>query len=222
MASKVRRAPPQAGTDAASAVSWRDRQRSRTVNRILDGAFQLFLESGFHGTSMDRICEQTGISKPTIYNHFRNKEALFTAIIKRATDSILTVIHSPPRKNQSLESALYRFSLNYADIVLSAEMISLHRLVLGEAQRFPELGSLYYDSGYLSSQRGLEDYLRFFAKQGDLEIANYEDASNDFWELVLGYLHTYLLCNPSKAISKTQKQRQLKRGIRNFLTLYGT
>lgn len=209
------------GAGEHATVSRRERRRSRTVNRILDGAFQLFLQHGFHGTSMDRICRETGISKPTIYNHFDNKEALFKAIIKRAADSILTITHRPPRRNQTAESALYRFSINYADTVLAPDMISLHRLVLGEAQRFPELGALYYDSGYLISERGLEAYLRYFVERGDLQITNFEDASNDFWELVLGYLHTYLLCNPSRALSKSQIRTQIRRGLRNFLCLYG-
>jgi hypothetical protein len=125
-----------------------------------------------------------------------------------------------PCKNQSIESALYDFALNYAETVLHPEMISLHRLILGEAQRFPELGSLYYDSGYLVSERGLEQYLRIFEKRGDLRISNYEDASNDFWQLVLGYPHTYTLCNPAKPIPENQLEKQLKRGVKNFLNLY--
>jgi len=215
---------PAAAADpgAVKQHSPRQRQRRDTAERLLDGAFQLFLKNGYHGTSMDRISAETGISKPTIYNHFKSKDVLFAAIIKRATDSILKITHTPPRRNQSIESTLYKFSLNYAETVFAPEMISLHRLVLGEAERFPELGALYYDSGYLISERGLAEYLRYFVERGDLEIHNYDDASNDFWELVLGYLHTYLLCNPSKEIASRQIDKQIKRGIRNFLRLYGT
>ena len=51
--------------------------------RILDAAQQLFLERGFHSTSIDEIAETAPASKPTIYAHFPGKEALFTAVVGR-------------------------------------------------------------------------------------------------------------------------------------------
>jgi AcrR family transcriptional regulator len=49
---------------------------------ILDGALTVFLEQGFQGASMDRIAQEAGVSKQTIYSHFKDKETLFTALIE--------------------------------------------------------------------------------------------------------------------------------------------
>ena len=56
--------------------------------RILDAAQQLFLERGFHSTSIDEIAETAPASKPTIYAHFPGKEALFTAVVGRTINGL--------------------------------------------------------------------------------------------------------------------------------------
>jgi len=52
----------------------------RTRNDILQAAHQLFLERGFHGTSMRQIAQAAGIALGGIYNHFSSKEDIFTAV----------------------------------------------------------------------------------------------------------------------------------------------
>lgn len=53
----------------------------RTQNEITEAAYQLFLERGYHGTSMRQIGHSAGIALGGIYNHFDSKEAIFTAVI---------------------------------------------------------------------------------------------------------------------------------------------
>ncbi len=48
---------------------------------IEDAALELFMQYGFHGTSMRQIAEQTGLALGGIYNHFSSKEEIFAALI---------------------------------------------------------------------------------------------------------------------------------------------
>ena len=57
--------------------------------RILDAARKIFLERGFEGASIDEIAEVARSGKPTIYVRFRDKRALFTAVV---TQDILSPI----------------------------------------------------------------------------------------------------------------------------------
>jgi AcrR family transcriptional regulator len=52
----------------------------QTQARIQQAALELFLENGYHGTSMRQIASQAGIALGGIYNHFPSKEALFQAV----------------------------------------------------------------------------------------------------------------------------------------------
>ena len=53
----------------------------RTRNEIVQAAYRLFLERGYHGTSMRQIAQNAGIALGGIYNHFNSKEDIFTAVI---------------------------------------------------------------------------------------------------------------------------------------------
>jgi AcrR family transcriptional regulator len=53
----------------------------RTRNEILRVAYSLFLENGFHGTSMREIAHMAGLAVGGIYNHYASKEDLFMAVL---------------------------------------------------------------------------------------------------------------------------------------------
>jgi len=57
----------------------RDTSKKRLA--VLDGAIKVFIESGYEASSMDRIAEEAGVSKRTVYNHFASKETLFQEVI---------------------------------------------------------------------------------------------------------------------------------------------
>ncbi len=53
----------------------------RTRIQIEDAAIELFMEQGYHATSMRQIAERAEVALGGIYNHFAGKEELFEAII---------------------------------------------------------------------------------------------------------------------------------------------
>ena len=57
--------------------------RPEKTAAILDGAMRVFLEQGYAGTTMDKVASAAGVSKPTVYNHFQDKEALFNALMEK-------------------------------------------------------------------------------------------------------------------------------------------
>ncbi len=59
-------------------------QRGRPVNQalrqtIVEAAYELFVELGFQAATLDKVAQRAKISKLSIYRHFENKEALFSA-----------------------------------------------------------------------------------------------------------------------------------------------
>ena len=55
-----------------------------TPDRILDAAEDLFAENGYSATSLADVADRVGIRSPSLYNHFKNKEALYQAVLERA------------------------------------------------------------------------------------------------------------------------------------------
>lgn len=63
--------------DPGAPISKGDQSRQK----VLEAAHKLFLRQGFHGTSMRQIATESGLALAGIYNHFADKDALFTAVL---------------------------------------------------------------------------------------------------------------------------------------------
>lgn len=72
------------------------RKGEATRSRIVDAAYLLFLEQGYHGTSMRQIVERAGITMGGIYNHFAGKEEIWQAVLaaKHPYHEILPLLRS--------------------------------------------------------------------------------------------------------------------------------
>jgi AcrR family transcriptional regulator len=118
---------------------------SRTKrDQIISGALKVFLKYGYEGTSMNRVAEEAGVIKQTIYSHFDDKEGLFKAIIES-----LTMRHFQEQFGEDLpaeippELALKKIAEIFLGRQKDPSYISLMRTVIGESERFPELARLY-------------------------------------------------------------------------------
>ena len=75
---------------------------------VLDAAFELFLEHGYDGTSMEAIARATGVSKPVVYACYPSKDELFKALLAREEERVLGEIAAalPAAADGDLEAAL--------------------------------------------------------------------------------------------------------------------
>ena len=51
---------------------------------IIDAAGDIFCREGYAGANIDLIAAEAGVSRQTVYNHHRDKEKLFIAVIRDA------------------------------------------------------------------------------------------------------------------------------------------
>ena len=112
--------------------------------RILDAAQQLFLERGFHSTSIDEIAETAPASKPTIYAHFPGKEALFTAVVGRTINGLTDFGGFTPQ-GRTIQDKLANLGMEIVERFI-ADTLDLTRATIAEARRFPELSRNVHDA----------------------------------------------------------------------------
>ncbi len=62
---------------------------------IVDRAYRLFYEGGFHATGVDAVMADTGISKRTLYKYFPSKELLIEAVLARYGDAVEETLYGP-------------------------------------------------------------------------------------------------------------------------------
>src|ERR1700741_1787326 len=103
--------------------------------RILDAARKVFLERGFEGASIDEIAEVARSGKPTIYARFRDKRALFTAVVTRDILSRITEFKSEVPTGATIEERLTSAAITLLHWGFDSDRIALMRLAVAEARR---------------------------------------------------------------------------------------
>lgn len=68
------------------------RRRSNTRARLLEGALEVFAERGFHGASVEDICDRAGFTRGAFYSNFGSKDELVLALFQATTDRLLDQI----------------------------------------------------------------------------------------------------------------------------------
>jgi AcrR family transcriptional regulator len=114
------------------------------------------------------------------------------------------------------------FAWAYADTVMRPEMLSLARLIIGEVQRFPEIGRAYQASGPDHLMRGIMRYLESQRRAGRLDFEDAELAAQDLWGLILSAPRTQALYMPDAQPDRTTLRRYIVNGLRVFLKAYST
>ena len=200
-------------------TSTRTERKAAKRRKMLDAATTIFAREGYTGASLDVIALEANVSKPTLYQYFGNKEKLFEAVLEQAAEVILTPF-SNLAENKSMVSAMLDWSRNYANLALSPEFLSINRLVMGEAERFPQLGKHYYESGPQKAFNGIVAYLELLVDEGKLVISDSELAAHDFWSLILSGPREMCLLMPELVLDSAEIDRYIFNGLRIFLKAY--
>lgn len=162
----------------------------RKHRQIISAATEAFLARGFAATSMDHVARRAGVSKVTIYTHFRNKEALFGAIIDSLAGGLVERIEELALDDMAPGPALRQFGRRYLELALAASSVALHRTVVAESARLPRLGRLIYECGPVQIVSALATFL---ARSKDLRITDPRLAAEQFLGMVLGHAQLRLL-----------------------------
>jgi TetR/AcrR family transcriptional regulator, mexJK operon transcriptional repressor len=131
---------------------------------VLDAATALFMAHGYGAVSMDAIARAAGVSKATLYAHFSSKNQLFATIIGEACLQNMSVANFLPGGETDVEATLTALAGSALRFLLEERALAIHRVVISESVRFPELGRAFYDNGPAALLRTLGAWL---AEQGD-------------------------------------------------------
>lgn len=134
---------------------------------ILDAAQAIFLETGYAAASMDTIAARAGVSKATIYAHFKGKTDLFGAIIRRRCERD-PAFGLRPEAGADARTTLTEVGRRLMDLFLSPEAMGMFRVVVAEAARHPDLAKAYYDAGPAAGKAVIAEIFAELARRGEL------------------------------------------------------
>src|SRR6202051_309623 len=119
----------------------------RLRQRILEVATELFLAEGYGSTTIEAVAARAGISKRTLYHRFDDKPALFTAVVHEIIEQIRPAAGVPLIEGATVRDILRRLAAMMLRAALSPRAIALHRLVMAESARFPDMVRAVHGDG---------------------------------------------------------------------------
>lgn len=203
------------------------RTTSRSAEKrdaMMTAATRLFLQKGFSGTSMDDIAAQAAVSKQTVYKHFADKDQLFREIVMQMTERAETFVHDIESRPWSgdLEADLRGLAHHHLATVLQPELLQFRRLVIGEADRFPDLAAIYYERGPGRVLAALAALFSDLVDQGQLRIDDADLAANHYAWLVLGAQLDRSMFYGLTATNDDDLRRAGDEAVRVFLSAYAS
>ncbi|WP_372027368.1 TetR/AcrR family transcriptional regulator [Tistrella mobilis] len=152
---------------------------------IVDAAGELFLELGFQATTLDKVAQRAKISKLSIYRHFENKEALFSAAIaahcrQLVPAALFEVVDG------SAEDQLVAVGSSLLRTLLSANVRSIEAMIMADKTNQASLSKLFYEagSGHITTQ--IEALLRQMHAKAVLNVPNPVQSARLFTALIKG------------------------------------
>jgi AcrR family transcriptional regulator len=161
---------------------------------ILDAALSEFAEHGFEGARMEDVARRAKVSKGTVYLYYPNKQALFEALVRRDIAPRVGVASVFLRGYDGpLRPALSQIVEMAAAAIQFSKLPIYPKLLIAEAQRFPDLAAFYRREVVGEMLGGLEALFERALKRGEISGVTAEMAAHLFmapilksvlWELV--------------------------------------
>ncbi|CAH0180519.1 TetR family transcriptional regulator [Pseudomonas mediterranea] len=127
-------------------------RRGRPANEalgqtIIDAAGELFAELGFQATTMDKVAQRAKISKLSIYKHFENKEALFSAAIATGCHQLFAPQPLLEGVGGSVEDQLMAVGTLLLRTLLRSDVRGVEAMVMADRTNQKSLSKLHYEAG---------------------------------------------------------------------------
>jgi AcrR family transcriptional regulator len=198
---------------------------ARKREAILDGARRLFLEKGYAGTSMDEVAAVAAVSKVTIYKHFSDKHSLFVAVVTEAIDDAKAgsqTLVDQLGSSTDVERDLRDFARRHVALVTQPHLIQMRRMIIAEAQRFPDLARAWHRIGPERGHATLASQIDKLVERGLLDAPDSLLAAQLLNYLILSVpLNEAMFTGRDKPYTRRYLNRYADEAVRVFLAAYG-
>ena len=189
--------------------------------QILDGAAVAFAQDGYEGASMSHIASLAGVSKGTLYNYFDGKKDLFTAFVQRECAQRLLLFFDEIDGDAPVETTLLRIGRRMVDMLVSDSGLLIYRMVVAEAQKFPELAEAFHEAGPKRAMARMSQLIRMHTATGELEVKDPNFAAEQLFALMQTWVVTRRRLGLSAQVTEPEIDHVVREAVRLFLRGYG-
>lgn len=169
---------------------------------------------------MSGIAAALGGSKGTLWNHFPSKAELFAAVLDRVATLYRARLSQILDPDAELAPTLRRACRSVVEKMTSPEAIALHRLIISESGRFPELSTIFFDLAPKNTRILLADFLDSAMSRGQLRRADTLEAARVIIAIAMSGTHHRLLMGELARTSPSQIDADANLAVDIFLRAY--
>lgn len=196
---------------------------SLKAQSVLRAARTVFLTHGFSAATTDMIQREAGVSKSTVYAHYPNKEALFIAVVEAQCAAFTSAVRGVEFRPGRLRETLEEMARAYLLMTISPMGLSLFRVVIAEAPRFPALARTFYLAGPCVIAGKIAEHLAHAVAAGEVDLGELgrEAAASQFTNLVRSEPQLQCLTHPDSTPSAAQIDQWVAASVTTFMRAYG-
>lgn len=189
----------------------------------MEGAAKVFSTLGFDVASMNDVAREAQVSKATLYVYFQDKEHLFSAVCGERRDRSIGELIAMLDPDRPLAKTLHDVGWQIAHRISQPDIVAANRIVIGVAERMPEIGNEFFSEGPLRLANALAAFLDAHKARGQIATDDSFLAAVQFLELAQAYIFRPRLYAMSKeAASEEEIEKVVASAVRVFLAAYGT
>jgi AcrR family transcriptional regulator len=155
------------------------------TERILDAAEAEFAIEGFTGASTNRIVEQFGGSKATLFRYYPTKSELFVAVMRRISERLLAKIDWTALDVEDPESWLTTFTRMSLRASLSEDALFVGRMVVAHGREFPDVRKTFIAVAVEPVLTALASFFREAARKDQLHCTDCVGDAMRFFDLAI-------------------------------------
>ena len=167
-------------------------RRGRPINEdrhheIIEIAGQMFGEHGFHTTKMEHIAKALKISKLTLYSRFKDKEELFSAVIKAKCQEYIPDDMFVGLDKYGVKDSLFYIASSLMQLLTSDAAMGMERMLMGvDPKERPKLTKLFYQAGPWRVKTLIAEHLSKLHAEKKLRITDPVLSTNVFAAMIKG------------------------------------
>jgi AcrR family transcriptional regulator len=151
---------------------WQRRADERP-REICAAALEVFAEKGFAAARLDEIARRAGVSKGTLYLYFKDKAALFRAVVQSAIAPNIEAVTSAISSLDAPFAEVVRMLLAaFAEREARLPIGAVAKMVVGESRNFPELARVWHDEVASKAIGAIATFIERAQQRGEVKAGD--------------------------------------------------
>ncbi|MCP3030222.1 TetR/AcrR family transcriptional regulator [Halobacillus sp. A1] len=160
-----------------------------TEQKIIDAALECFANAGYQNTSLSDIADKVGIKKPSLYNHFASKEAIFLRVLKEVSQKELAYLKgfTEYTENRTVREKFQEIFKLYVDhMSFSTEGAFFKRFTFFPPEEFAEEIKQVFVRTEEEVNTILADIFKEGIKRGEIRPLHLSELTSAFYTIIDG------------------------------------